>query len=110
MEVLLCNTQSGSEVEELKPLLLRSVDGFLESRRNDMFSYADCTNLGSNPETSVLGVLFLATNAPYLVVGVQLMSNRPEYNLLNVAGVISFVYHYFQMKLGPDRIEVRRGS
>lgn len=104
----LCRTQSGSEGEQDKPKLLRNIDGFLESRNNDLFSYADCTNLGPNAESSVLGVLFLATNLPYLLVGVHLMSNRPEYNLLNAAGVISFVYHFFQLQLGPGRIEVRR--
>ncbi len=102
----LYNANSGTEVDTPQPL--RNIDKFLESRSMDLFGYADCTNLGPNAERSVLGILFLGTNLPYLLVGVQLMGDRPEYNLLNAAGVISFVYHYFQLKLGPGRIEVRR--
>ena len=101
------NAHSGTEVATLRKLLI-NIDNFLESRSTDLFGYADCTNLGPNAERSVLGILFLATNLPYLLVGVQLMGDRPEYNLLNAAGVISFVYHYLQLKLGPGRIEVRR--
>ena len=93
---------------EEKELGLDKIDAFLESRSKDLFAYADCTNLGPSAERSFLGILFLATNAPYLFVGLAMMQDRPEYNLLNIAGVISFVYHYYQLKFGPDRIEVRR--
>ena len=69
-------------------------------------SYADL-----HPETpqTPLGVAFLATNACYafggLVLGVQ-----GEWTLgllTEVAGIVSFWYHYSQLNFGQDRKEVR---
>ena len=98
---------------ELLPLenTLDAIDSILENGSNDLFSYADCSNLGEQGERerSLLGVAFLLTNVPYLYVGSLIAPAQPVAgNLLNVAGVISFVYHYLQVSLGPNRIEVRR--
>ena len=69
-------------------------------------SYADL-----HPETpqTPLGIAFLATNACYafggLVLGVQ-----GEWTLgllTEVAGIVSFWYHYSQLNFGQDRKEVR---
>lgn len=69
-------------------------------------SYADL-----HPETpqTPLGVAFLATNACYafggLVLGVQ-----GEWTLgllTEMAGIVSFWYHYSQLNFGQDRKEVR---
>ena len=69
-------------------------------------SYADLS-----PETprTPLGASFLATNVCYAAAGLALASGG-EYSLgllTEVAGAVSFWYHWSQLQLGQDRREVR---
>ena len=69
-------------------------------------SYAD---LSPETETSPLGVTFLATNAFYAAAGLAL-AMRGELllgALTEIAGAVSFWYHYSQLKFGQNRSEVR---
>ena len=83
--------------------IFEAVDKFLDSRKNDLFRYADLTkdDVGRSEE-----ILFLASNLPYLWVGA--LRGGTKGAILNLAGVVSFIYHYFQLTLGPNRSEVRR--
>ena len=69
-------------------------------------SYADL-----HPETpqTPIGVAFLATNACYACGGL-LLGIQGEWTLgllTEIAGVVSFWYHYSQLNFGQDRSEVR---
>ena len=91
---------------DVQPIFKRT-DEFLEGRREDLFRYADLSNVDlTKRDDSFYAALFLASNVPYLLVGIQ--QGGTEGALLNIAGVVSFVYHYFQLTLGPNTIEVRR--
>jgi hypothetical protein len=69
-------------------------------------SYADLSP--ENHETPT-GVIFLATNLAYSVVGVLLgLHGDPLLGLLTeCASVASFGYHFTQLQLGPDKPTVR---
>lgn len=69
-------------------------------------SYADLSP--TTPKTPV-GVAFLATNACYAFAGLAL-GIRGDFllgGLTEVAGAVSFWYHYSQLEFGKDRSEVR---
>jgi len=69
-------------------------------------TYADLT-----PETheTPSGIVFLATNLAYSLVGVLLSLHGESLLgfLTECASVASFVYHFTQLKLGPDQPAVR---
>eukprot|EP00554_Chaetoceros_debilis_P003093 CAMPEP_0194085752 /NCGR_PEP_ID=MMETSP0149-20130528/18637_1 /TAXON_ID=122233 /ORGANISM="Chaetoceros debilis, Strain MM31A-1" /LENGTH=259 /DNA_ID=CAMNT_0038768705 /DNA_START=91 /DNA_END=870 /DNA_ORIENTATION=- len=69
-------------------------------------SYADLS-----PETpqTMAGRAFLATNAFYAAAGIILAMNGDWFfgGLTELAGVVSFWYHYSQLEFGQDRTEVR---
>jgi hypothetical protein len=69
-------------------------------------SYADLHPV--TPRTNV-GRAFLATNFFYAAAGLWLMTNGDWIygGLTEIAGVVSFVYHYTQLEFGKDRSEVR---
>jgi hypothetical protein len=69
-------------------------------------SYADLSP--TTPKTPV-GVAFLATNACYAFAGLAL-GIRGDFvlgGLTEIAGAVSFWYHYSQLEFGKDRSEVR---
>eukprot|EP00592_Proboscia_alata_P000455 CAMPEP_0194370950 /NCGR_PEP_ID=MMETSP0174-20130528/19293_1 /TAXON_ID=216777 /ORGANISM="Proboscia alata, Strain PI-D3" /LENGTH=255 /DNA_ID=CAMNT_0039148705 /DNA_START=107 /DNA_END=875 /DNA_ORIENTATION=+ len=69
-------------------------------------SYAD---LSPETETTPAGVAFLFTNILYGVAGL-LLTLRGDIifgTLVETAGLVSYIYHYSQLKFGPDRPEVR---
>ena len=69
-------------------------------------SYADLHP--ATPRTTV-GRAFLATNFFYAAAGLWLMTSGDWFYgaLTEIAGVVSFVYHYTQLEFGKDRSEVR---
>lgn len=69
-------------------------------------SYADLHP--SSPKT-LEGQLFLATNALYAIVGMYLGAKGDFFfgALTELAGIVSFWYHFTQLELGKDRMEVR---
>ena len=93
-----------------------TVDSFLESETRGLFSYADLSDISNNEdgrgerERTCLGILFLISNVPYIIVGQMIVNsgNSIEGVLLDVAGIVSTLYHYCQLSYGPNRIEVRR--
>ena len=92
---------------------LRRFDSFLEG--NNWFSYADVSECcigrdNKNREWTLLVLLFIATNVPFYFSAQVLLDtgNRGAAVSLDLAGAASTIYHYQQVKLGPNRIEVRR--
>mmetsp|Transcript_21615 Transcript_21615/g.30283 ORF Transcript_21615/g.30283 Transcript_21615/m.30283 type:complete len:294 (+) Transcript_21615:15-896(+) len=73
---------------------------------NWALSYADLS-----PETpkTPAGILFLVTNIFYAISGIGLALHGDVVfgALTEVAGIVSFWYHYTQLELGKDRKEVR---
>ena len=69
-------------------------------------SYADLRPV--TPRTPV-GIAFLLTNILYNAAGIYLLSHADIFygTLMELAGIVSFVYHYTQLELGKDRSEVR---
>lgn len=69
-------------------------------------SYADLRPV--TPRTPV-GIAFLLTNILYNAAGVYLLTHGDIFygTLMELAGIVSFVYHYTQLELGKDRSEVR---
>ena len=69
-------------------------------------SYADVSP--STPRT-IEGQAFLATNVGYAVAGIILGSQGDWFyaGLTELAGAVSFWYHYSQLEFGKDRSEVR---
>lgn len=69
-------------------------------------SYADLRPV--TPRTPV-GIAFLLTNILYNAAGIYLLSHGDIFygTLMELAGIVSFVYHYTQLELGKDRSEVR---
>lgn len=69
-------------------------------------SYADLRPV--TPRTPV-GIAFLLTNLLYNAAGIYLLTNGDIFygTLMELAGIVSFVYHYTQLELGKDRSEVR---
>lgn len=69
-------------------------------------SYAD---LHPSTPKSIEGQLFLATNALYAIVGIYLGARGDFFfgALTELAGIVSFWYHFTQLELGKDRMEVR---
>lgn len=69
-------------------------------------SYAD---LEPSTPKSIEGQLFLATNALYAIVGIYLGARGDFFfgALTELAGIVSFWYHFTQLELGKDRMEVR---
>ena len=69
-------------------------------------SYADLTP--ATPTTPA-GIAFLATNAFYAIAGLGLAIRGDFFfgALTEIAGIVSFWYHYSQLKFGQDRSEVR---
>lgn len=91
---------------------LSSLDGFLEERKSFLFSYADLTKIRDETALQPIGWFFLATNVAYILSGL-LVSLSSETNVvaaasIQLAGLLSFTYHFLQIRLGPNRIEVRR--
>lgn len=56
-----------------------------------------------------MGIAFLLTNILYNAAGVYLLTHGDIFygTLMELAGIVSFVYHYTQLELGKDRSEVR---
>ena len=69
-------------------------------------SYADLHPV--TPRTTV-GQAFLATNFFYAAAGIWLGINGDWFygGLTELAGVVSFIYHYTQLEFGKNRAEVR---
>lgn len=69
-------------------------------------SYADLRPV--TPRTPI-GITFLLTNVLYGAAGLYLMTHGDIIygTFMELAGVVSFVYHYTQLELGKDRSEVR---
>mmetsp|Transcript_30711 Transcript_30711/g.70279 ORF Transcript_30711/g.70279 Transcript_30711/m.70279 type:complete len:304 (-) Transcript_30711:219-1130(-) len=99
------NWREELQEDELGPLL--PLANFIDEVTGGWaLTYAD---LSPETETTPAGISFLATNIGYGVAGVFL-SMRGEFLLgyfTDIAGVISFGYHYSQLKFGPNRKEVR---
>lgn len=60
-------------------------------------------------DRTIIGVLFLATNAFYIWAGIDLFTNK-NYLLsasVEIAGLVSLYYHWSQVHFGPNRDEVR---
>lgn len=77
-----------------------------------IFEYADLNGIRA---FSLEGILFLATNIPFLIASQMLKnsnSNAPELlslaSSLDISFVCSFLYHYAQLYYGPRRKEVKR--
>ena len=64
-----------------------------------------------SPQTprTFAGASFLLTNVCYAVAGVMLTVNGDVLfgAMTEIAGIVSFIYHYLQLDLGKDRNEVR---
>jgi len=64
-----------------------------------------------SPQTpsTFAGASFLLTNVCYAVAGLMLTVNGDVVfgAMTEIAGVVSFIYHYLQLDLGKDRNEVR---
>jgi hypothetical protein len=69
-------------------------------------SYADLSP--ATPKTPA-GVSFLLTNVCYAYAGIVLISQGDFFygSLVELAGAVSFWYHYSQLEFGKDRSEVR---
>lgn len=69
-------------------------------------SYADLSP--ATPKTPA-GISFLLTNVCYALVGISLISQGDLFygTLVEIAGIVSFWYHYSQLELGQNRSEVR---
>lgn len=69
-------------------------------------SYADLSP--STPRT-IEGQVFLATNVGYAIAGIILGTQGDWFfaGLTELAGIVSFWYHYIQLEYGKDRSEVR---
>jgi len=69
-------------------------------------SYAD---LSPQTPRTFAGASFLLTNVCYAVAGVMLTVHGDVLfgAMTEIAGVVSFIYHYLQLDLGKDRNEVR---
>jgi len=69
-------------------------------------SYADLSP--STPKT-IEGQAFLATNVAYIVCGIIVGSQGDWFfaGLVELAGIVSFWYHFIQLDFGKDRYEVR---
>ena len=93
------DTSSSTEIDPYAnfPPQLTPFAKFLDKNTGGWaLSYADCT---PDDETTPLGVLFLLTNVAYLVVGGFLWS-KGEVTLgvlTEVAGIVSYIYHYNQL-------------
>ena len=69
-------------------------------------SYAD---LSPENENTIGGQLFLATNIVFAVVGI-ILSLQGDWlfgGLTEIAGIVSYWYHYSQLKFGQNKSEVR---
>ena len=69
-------------------------------------SYADLSP--ATPKTPA-GISFLLTNVCYALVGISIFSKGDLFygSLVEIAGVVSFWYHYSQLEYGQNRSEVR---
>ncbi len=88
------------------PYLLPLADAVDNATGGWGLSYAD---LSPQTPTSPAGIAFLATNVLYGAVGVSLSMNGDVFygTLTELAGLVSFAYHYAQLELGAGRGEVR---
>lgn len=102
-----------SEVESAKTRsynsmgLLSSFGAKLDELSGDWaLSYADLSP--ATPQTPV-GISFLATNVGYALVGLSLAQRGDLVfgTLTEIAGIVSFWYHYSQLEYGIEREEVR---
>jgi len=87
--------------------LLTPIAESLDSLSGDWaLSYADLSP--STPRT-IEGQAFLATNVAYAVAGIILGSQGDWLfaGLTELAGAVSFYYHFIQLEFGKDRTEVR---
>ena len=69
-------------------------------------SYADLSP--ATPKTPV-GVSFLLTNVCYAFAGISLITQGDFFygGLVEIAGIVSFWYHFSQLEFGKERSEVR---
>ena len=88
------------------PYLLPLADAVDTATGGWGLSYADLSP--QSPRTPA-GIAFLATNVLYGAVGVTLSMNGDVFygTLTELAGLVSFAYHYAQLELGAGRGEVR---
>lgn len=88
------------------PYLLPLADAVDNATGGWGLSYAD---LSPQTPRSPAGIAFLATNVLYGAVGVTLSMNGDVFygTLTELAGLVSFAYHYAQLELGAGRGEVR---
>eukprot|EP00588_Corethron_pennatum_P011819 CAMPEP_0194268196 /NCGR_PEP_ID=MMETSP0169-20130528/2565_1 /TAXON_ID=218684 /ORGANISM="Corethron pennatum, Strain L29A3" /LENGTH=239 /DNA_ID=CAMNT_0039009335 /DNA_START=74 /DNA_END=790 /DNA_ORIENTATION=- len=99
------NSREERQNDELGPLLPLAT--FVDEVTGGWaLSYAD---LAPENETTPAGLAFLITNLGYGIAGLVL-SMRGEIllgSLTELAGIVSFGYHYTQLKFGANRKEVR---
>ncbi len=69
-------------------------------------SYADLSP--ATPQTPA-GISFLLTNLGYAVGGISIISQGDLFygSLVEIAGIVSFWYHFSQLEFGQNRSEVR---
>ena len=77
----------------------------LDSKYKWIFSYADLTPYSTS---SFEGLVFLATNLFYSYVGIVLFQNNQSFYslVIEIAGVVSLYYHWFQLNYGPNKQQV----
>ena len=93
-------------VHELNQKIAPVVDALNEKTAGFAFRYADTSPYN---ETTMIGILFLATNGLYFLAGNSLRDNGEivQSLLLDSAGIVSTWYHWSQLHFGPNRDEVR---
>lgn len=127
------NTNSGSCKKFSKPLesiaeddefsdspsILKGFLRYFETNAKWALTYADLTPYS---EKDIIGFLFLSTNLLYFIAGLQLYfdstrlfafgeNNGGEFVaifsvIIDIAGLLSSSYHYFQLKCGPSSSKV----
>lgn len=87
--------------------LLRPIAEALDSVTGEWaLSYADLSP--ATPKTPV-GISFLLTNVCYAIAGIRLITQGDLFYgaLVEIAGIVSFWYHFSQLEYGKERSEVR---
>jgi len=100
---LLKFNNASSSMELFLPIVDNATTSLLGTK---ILSYAD---LYPETERTPGGVAFLATNLVYVIAGYMLafQGNLLLGFLTEIAGIVSFWYHFSQLKFGTDRAEVR---
>lgn len=93
-------------------MFVATLDTFLDDHKSFLFSYADLTKIREETVLQPIGWFFLGTNIAYIISGLFVALSSGDKAVAGVsielAGLISFIYHFLQIRLGPNRIEVRR--